>query len=265
MRILNILVAEDDDQNQAMMKIILDRLGHNVFSAWNGLAALEIVKNNEIDLVFMDVHMPEMDGLEASMKIRAWENTKKHIPIIILSGSVSDEVIEEYKKAGADTYITKPFDIKRISLLTQIIAGENNQSRIVEQQETNTAFPESTVLDTDNSLIRFDNNINFYIENLSEFLNSLPVRAEKIENSITTGNFTDLENFAHNLKGVSSNFGAKKLSLIASQIEIEAANKKIRTSKKLFREMKHQIFTLTELASNFIKNQKLTNPDQVER
>lgn len=265
MRTLRILVAEDDDQNQAMMKIILDRLGHDVISAWNGLSALELIKKGGVDLVFMDVHMPEMDGLEATRLIREWENKKKRVPIVILSGSVSDDVIDKYKNAGADTYITKPFDVKRISLLTQIIAGDNDQKSSPIKQENIGAFPETSILDVDDALPRFDNNIIFFIENLTDFIGSLPVRTEKIENAINTANLIELESFSHNLKGVSSNFGAKQLSQIASQIEVQAVNNKIRSIKKLFREMKHQIFTLTEIASKFIDNQKLVASDQVER
>lgn len=262
MRTLNILVAEDDDQNQAMMKIILDRLGHNVVSAWNGVSALNSVKQDEIDLVFMDVHMPEMDGLEATKLIREWENKQKHIPIVILSGSVSDDVIEVYKNAGADTYITKPFDIKKISLLTQIIAGDTEQNKPnVEQVKPNT-FPETSILDSDNALPRFDDNIHFYIENLNDFIFSLSGRINKIEIAINDNNLKELESLAHNLKGVASNFGADRLSLIASQIELQAANNKIRSIKKLFHEMKHQVFTLTEIAAKFIENHKQNQVDR---
>ena len=110
MRILNILIAEDDDQNQAMMKLILVRQGHKVKSAWNGLLALEAVKKENFDLIFMDVQMPQMDGLEATRQIRIWENKKVHTTIVIITGSVPQNITEEYKSVGADTFILKPFD-----------------------------------------------------------------------------------------------------------------------------------------------------------
>ena len=77
MRILNILIADDEAQNQAMMKLILSRQGHNVKSTWDGTTTLEAVKTESFDLVFMDVHMPEMDGIETTRQIRKWENNKK--------------------------------------------------------------------------------------------------------------------------------------------------------------------------------------------
>jgi len=69
-----------------------------------------------------------MDGLEATRQIRSWENNKKHVPIVILSGSVPQNITEEYKKAGADSFLLKPFDVKRISLLVELIAGDSESS-----------------------------------------------------------------------------------------------------------------------------------------
>ena len=70
---LRILVVDDDALGRRLMHFILTKEGHSVDLATNGLEALEAVKQNQFDIVFMDLHMPEMDGMESSRQIRAWE------------------------------------------------------------------------------------------------------------------------------------------------------------------------------------------------
>jgi two-component system sensor histidine kinase/response regulator len=257
MRTLKILVAEDDDQNQAMMKLILVRQGHRVKSAWNGLAALEAVKSENFDLVFMDVQMPEMDGLEATRQIRRWENNKKHIPIVILTGSVPQTITEEYKNAGADTFILKPFDVKRITLLIELIASESESGSPKEphkkQAETLTDIP---ILDMQDALLRFNNDRHFYLDNLSEFIQSLPDRQEKLDQALKTQNWTDLATYAHNLKGVAANFGAKQLSTLASDLDGYCQDRKIRLAGKTIREIHQNIATLAEAANKITEQQR---------
>ena len=254
MRILNILVAEDDDQNQSMMKLILSRQGHNIKSAWNGNEAIAAVQFGDIDLVFMDVHMPEMDGLETTRQIRLWENNKKHVPIVILSGSVPNNITDEYKKAGADTFILKPFDVKKISLLVELIAG-NTESNVASElnstsEETIANLP---ILEVQDALPRFGDDYKFYIDNLSEYINSLPERLSKLDRGLSTRNWNDLNNVAHNLKGVSANYGAKKISYLAGQLEESSQQQKIKPSGKLLQEIHQANFALIKFGLDLIE------------
>ena len=257
MRTLKILVAEDDDQNQAMMKLILVRQGHRVKSAWSGLAALEAVKSENFDLVFMDVQMPEMDGLEATRQIRRWENNKKHIPIVILTGSVPQTITEEYKNAGADTFILKPFDVKRITMLVELIASESETDSTKENhKKQDDPFTDIPILDMQDSLLRFNNDTRFYLDNLNEFLQSLPERQEKLDQALKTQNWHDIATYAHNLKGVSANFGAKQLSILASNLDEYCQGRKIRLARKTIREISPNISSLTEAANKINEQQR---------
>ncbi len=103
---MNILVCDDDKEILEAIKIYLDHEGYKVYKASNGLAALEVVKENEIHLVIMDVMMPQMDGLRATMKIRE----DKNIPVIMLSAKSEDTDKIMGLNMGADDYITKPFN-----------------------------------------------------------------------------------------------------------------------------------------------------------
>ncbi len=115
--IAHILIAEDNEINMKIVTSILSRLGANAICAKNGIEAVELIKNRSIDLVLMDIHMPDMDGLEATEKIRRLEGNMKHTPIIALTADAMKGDREKCLAAGMDDYITKPFkpeDIKRI-------------------------------------------------------------------------------------------------------------------------------------------------------
>ncbi|HSL30812.1 MAG TPA: response regulator [Anaerolineales bacterium] len=111
---LKILVADDDPLNQRLMQVLLGREGHDVAVASNGMEAFDAVKFQHFDLVFMDLQMPVMDGMEASRRIREWENGSQHTFIIALTASYLPEEGHRLFEAGIDNYISKPFQLEHI-------------------------------------------------------------------------------------------------------------------------------------------------------
>ena len=103
---MNILVCDDDREIAGAVEIYLRNEGYDVFKAYDGVEALEALKENEIHLIIMDVMMPKMDGIQATMKIREENN----IPIIMLSAKTEDYDKITGLNVGADDYITKPFN-----------------------------------------------------------------------------------------------------------------------------------------------------------
>jgi signal transduction histidine kinase len=114
---LNILLAEDNQINQKVAMLNLNNLGHKVDIANNGKEAVEKFQNGDYDLIFMDVHMPEMDGVEACKKIRELEKKSgriKKIPIIAMTANTSEDERKKYLEAGMDGYVAKPFKQKEL-------------------------------------------------------------------------------------------------------------------------------------------------------
>jgi signal transduction histidine kinase/ActR/RegA family two-component response regulator len=106
---LSILVAEDNVVNQRLIRILLERRGHRVTVVGNGDAALAAWRQDRFDCILMDIQMPEMDGYEATRRIRARESGNgPHIPIIALTAHAMKGDREKCLQAGLDSYISKP-------------------------------------------------------------------------------------------------------------------------------------------------------------
>jgi CheY-like chemotaxis protein len=113
---IKILIAEDNQLNQMLIKAILDKESIQYELAENGEQVLEKLKTTNFDLILMDIQMPIMDGVSATIEIR--NNLKLNIPIIALTAnaSVSDEL--KYKEVGMNDHLSKPF--KREDLFNKI-------------------------------------------------------------------------------------------------------------------------------------------------
>jgi signal transduction histidine kinase/CheY-like chemotaxis protein len=118
--VLNILVAEDNVVNRRLATMLLEKRGHRVTVACNGREALEALEAGAYDLVFMDVQMPEMDGLEATAAVRKKESsTGKHQPIIALTAHAMKGDQERCLAAGMDGYLTKPIRPQELDVILQ--------------------------------------------------------------------------------------------------------------------------------------------------
>lgn len=102
---MNILVCDDDKEIVRAIEIYLTNEGYDVIKAYDGFEAIEVVRENDIQLVLMDIMMPRMDGIQATEMIRK----EKNIPIIMLSAKSEDYDKVSGLNTGADDYITKPF------------------------------------------------------------------------------------------------------------------------------------------------------------
>src|SRR5450755_3400118 len=122
-----ILVAEDVEMNQQLIRHILESSGAQVVIAKNGAEALEQVRNQIFDCVIMDVQMPEMDGIQATEKIRGLEDPLLcAIPIIALTANCQPEDLMKYEQAGMDDYLAKP--IVEAHLLDAILSNSGGSN-----------------------------------------------------------------------------------------------------------------------------------------
>ena len=130
---LKALVAEDNPINQKLIKVTLEKFGLEVTLTANGEEALRMRRENEYDIIFMDIQMPVMNGIEATKAILHYENIEniKHIPIIALTANALTGDREKYIDAGMDNYLTKPLQLDRLSELI----GEYFPTRIQQDEQ----------------------------------------------------------------------------------------------------------------------------------
>lgn len=114
MESIRILIVDDLFTNRLLLSELIKSTGNEVVQAENGEEAIEILKKEEIHLIFMDIEMPVMNGIETTNYIRKMEFPINMIPIIALTAHNPDLFFEDYADAGFDEIITKPFSIEKV-------------------------------------------------------------------------------------------------------------------------------------------------------
>ncbi len=118
-----VLLAEDNHINAVLATTILKRAGHAVDVAGNGVEALDALRRDDYDIVLMDMHMPEMDGLEATRAIRALDGDDARIPIVALTANAMGSEERKCLAAGMDAFLSKPFEPEDLLAMIDKWAG----------------------------------------------------------------------------------------------------------------------------------------------
>ncbi len=125
----NILIAEDDPNTRKLLSAVLKSNGYNPLLSCNGLEALDVLDNNQVDLMIIDVMMPKMDGYELTKTLRGGDS---QIPMLMLSAKQKSEDIKQGFIVGIDDYMTKPFDIEELLLRIKALL---RRSKIASEQK----------------------------------------------------------------------------------------------------------------------------------
>jgi CheY-like chemotaxis protein/HPt (histidine-containing phosphotransfer) domain-containing protein len=251
---LRILLAEDNPINQRLAVILLQKSGFSVDAVDNGLLAFEKAQSEAYHAILMDVQMPEMDGFEATRRIREWEGGQRHIPIIAMTAHALKEDRERCLEAGMDDYVTKPIDIKTLLKTLDRWAHRPSPPLSSEVQDTANTTPQKAAeplldfedglfgepvspepadeklpasltegdqlpLDLQTALPRFMNDRAFFDEMCRDLIAHLPERLVEMKTALQTRQPEALFRHAHNLKGISASFSAGPLNRVAAQIE----------------------------------------------
>ncbi len=149
---LRILVAEDNEVNQKVITAILARAGHEVDIVGNGIEAVSAVIRGAYDLVLMDVQMPEMDGVTATLRIRDMDGPKSQIPIIALTANAMKGDEKRYRAAGMNDYVSKPIESDKLASAISRQCGIDAQiadTGIFPMTDTPTPQPDKAALQKD--------------------------------------------------------------------------------------------------------------------
>ena len=209
---LRILVAEDNPVNQAVIIRVLQKMGHTPVLAQTGKEALALASAEKFNLAFMDVQMPEMDGLAATEAIR--ESEKKsgtHLPIFAMTAHAMKGDRERCLAAGMDGYITKPV---RFSDIEQTLAG------LARLPAPRTKAPEAAASwNRAEALDRIGGDEELLRDLCHIFLEESPKLLQRLQQAVSAGDTDGVMRAAHSLKGEASYLGADGTSHAAREME----------------------------------------------
>lgn len=210
-RSFKVLVAEDIPENYELVRIRLEEQHHQVTIVENGVKAVEAVENNDFDIVLMDVHMPEMDGLEATRRIRQMEaGTGKHIAIVALTASLLQEERSLCFVAGMDDVTGKPLNLKELySSMERVVPKGTGQPAIAEGEQTLKSKEVdlscmNLVADVPKAM-RVWKDTKIYSKNLHTFVYNHNVGVAKLAQTVEENDLTEAKNINHTIKGVAGN------------------------------------------------------------
>ena len=248
---LQVLIAEDNQVNQLLAKRIFEKLGHHVSVVGNGREALSAVQAGNFDLVAMDVQMPEMDGLDATVAIRAWDKAAgTHTRILAMTAHAMKGDRERCLAAGMDGYTSKPIRIGELELaIAQLISpSKPEQGPLAEE------IREEGVIDRAALLAGVDGNRRLLRELVRLFLADCPQRLAEIKEAVRRGDAEALRLQAHTLKGSVGNFAAKQAFAAAQRLEIMGRDGELDKAGDARIALESEVARLTEELTKLIRN-----------
>ncbi|MBD2564965.1 MULTISPECIES: PAS domain S-box protein [Nostoc] len=236
---LRILLVEDVSLNQKVALLMLERIGYRADTANNGLEALLALRQQSYDLVFMDVQMPEMDGLEATRRIcQEWPDNSRPW-IIAMTAHAMQGDREECLSAGMNDYISKPIRMEALVQtfknyrILQPSANENRDLKVfVKKNEQGSQFEIEQQLilapaidaETFQALKDMIGDAEILAEFIENYLEDAPQRLVAIHNAIDKKDATELRSVAHSLKSLSVTIGAMPFVELCQELETMGRN-----------------------------------------
>ncbi|MDV6034801.1 MAG: response regulator [Phycisphaera sp. RhM] len=250
---LKILLAEDGLVNQRVAVGLLQMRGHHVTIANNGKEAVDAVRNDRYDVVLMDVQMPEMDGLEATVAIRELEKPNgRHTPIIAMTAAAMKGDREKCLQVGMDGYISKPIDPEQLSsTLQQISPAESGPAAAVVAPATP---PESTdVIDLEFAQTRIPGGAQGVKEVAQLLIDECPKMIHEIREGLANQDANQVRRGAHTLKGSADWFAAKRVVATAKRLETYAHDGDLGSASTVLPELEAEVRQLVDAVKELTK------------
>jgi two-component system sensor histidine kinase/response regulator len=246
-RALHILLAEDNEVNQALMIHMLEKHGHRLIVVGNGKLALAALAHQTFDLVLMDVQMPEMDGFEATAAIRAREQAAgTHLPIVAMTAHALKGDRERCLAAGMDAYVSKPVHFEELlHVMAKLVPGVAAEAPPAPPAEK--LFDEAALMDN------LHDDPAFLKEIVDLFLVTYPGLLAKIKDGIVRQDARAIQLAAHTLKGSvgslqspAAQAAAMKVEMIGQSGELKEAPQSYQALEQVLDRLKPVLLALVD-------------------
>lgn len=266
---LHVLLVDDDPYNQQVVNLLLQAQGHQVSIAKNGKVGLEKVAADEFDVIFMDMQMPLLDGLQTTAIIRACETGDplqsdfekhtgktgsilygRHVPIIAMTGNLDEESRQKCNEAGMDDFLSKPFTLKAVSSILASITKHNIVvHNDVGEPQAGAIFEETSDL-VAASMAHLKKKYPLSDEQLQQLLaesvKSVKQSLEMIEEAFSQTDSSGLASGAHRIKGTLLGLGAEQCVDFCRDLEQLAGEDDLTQSRILFEQLKRLLHSLLD-------------------
>lgn len=246
----HVLVAEDVETNQILAKALLSRMGLDVTIAPDGHEAVQKALAQTFDLIFMDIQMPGMDGLEATRELR---RKGVNTPIVALTAHAMKGDDKKCIEAGCNSYLSKPLDclrlLEKVCQYLSEASGDPGEKidqcsdrtfQELDEDEENRKGDNKVIMNWDRLIARLGDE-ELIQEIVPIFLKDNKERIEKLEHAVNTGDAEAIKLYAHAIKGAGRNVGAQSLADIAYDLECAGMDGDVETSVFLFDTIKAEL------------------------
>lgn len=246
-----ILLVDDNDINRNVASSILSKSGCTVVEAASGFEAIQKAKDGKYDLIFMDIQMPDMDGIEATLKIK--ELQLEYLPPIVAMTAYSmEEDKAKFLRCGLDDYIAKP--IKATSLIAKVktwlhfepksvtseVFAESAEELVINQNTLNQLYKYGGKELIENVLVDFEAEATEQVKNAGRFYQE--------------NNYEQMERELHTLKGNAGTFGVERLATVARNIENSLKENKFDNLDLQLQQLKSCLAEFKESHSHFVNS-----------
>lgn len=243
-RSLRILVAEDNPINQIVIVRLLELLGHVPAIASDGKKALAMLEKDKYDCVFMDVQMPEFDGLETTREIRKRESrTGQHLPIIAMTAYAMKGDKQRCFTAGMNAYMAKPINRHDIEMMLARFFPSASRAGVCNQLKH---AVRSAEWDMSVALARVEGDRTLLSELVRIFLDESPRELHALREAIARGECEVIHRVAHTLKGELSYMGIVEAARVAKELEQAGKEQDLTRAKELLSQITVHISAVTQ-------------------
>jgi CheY-like chemotaxis protein len=240
-----ILVAEDNLINQKVISGLLADTGIELVMASDGQVALDILEqDSNFHFIFMDAHMPRVDGFEATRQIRK-NPAYNHIVIVALSGDTAADDIKKMSDAGMEEHLEKP--LRMDSLYDILYTYSDEQSAEVESEFV------LQELDAEEGLSICGDDDDFYEEILAQFRDTYADSASKLENMFQNAKMQEASKYLLDISGIAANIGANNIAQISQELRESIKNPKDSKYLNLFKKYTKSLHTLINEIDRYMK------------
>lgn len=243
---LDVLLVEDNPVNQKVAGTMLKKAGHKVRVAANGREALETLEKGLPDLIFMDVQMPVMDGLEATAAIRKnplW----MHLPIVAMTAHAMKGDRERFLKAGMNDYVSKPIRVDEVRKVMERQVGKTPASEPAVSESKKEK--EVQILNEDLALERLAGDRDMLAMLQEMILQEAPAMVEAVVQAVSDQDAPALRQAAHSLKGSMAQLGAERVADLSYQLEQMGAEDQLDESASALDRLRKEWSVLQEMLS----------------